>query len=244
VSNLVFGFLCHRENQNNKLTKTVLEKNTTMASNQPNKVDIDVRQKWEELSSKYCDNEELRKLLLKEIEKQYLGKKRHYHTFEHLEHMLALAVEVRDSLSDEDMFSFAIFNHDIIYKIQRKDNEEQSAKLAKERLLKLGVDEKRAEHCKQLIESTETNDPKGMPDSDYLNDIDLAILGAPQEAYKEYTLKIRKEFSIYPDFLFNPGRKNVLNHFLEREYIYQTSYFRERLEQQARENILEEITLL
>ena len=215
-----------------------------MASDQPNKADIDVRQKWEELSSKFCDNGELRDIFLKEIEKQYLGKKRHYHTLTHLEHMFSLMEEIEGELEDSDMFSFAIFYHDIIYKIQRKDNEEQSAKLAKERLLKLGVDEERAEHCKKLIESTETNDPQEVPDSDYLNDIDLAILGDAPEIYKDYTKKIRKEFSVYPDFLFNPGRKNVLQHFLEQDYIYQTDYFRHKLEKQARKNIESELKSL
>ncbi|MFZ6051077.1 HD domain-containing protein [Halocola ammonii] len=215
-----------------------------MAANQPNKVEIDVRQKWEELSSKFCDNEELRSTFLKEIEKQYLGKKRHYHTLTHLEYMFSRMEEVRDKLKDPEMFEFAIFYHDLIYKIQRKDNEEQSAKLAKERLLKLGVDEERAEHCKKLIESTETNDPQEVPDSDYLNDIDLGILGESPERYKDYTAKIRKEFSVYPDFLFNPGRKNVLNHFLERENIYQTEHFREKLEDQARKNISKELEVL
>ena len=56
--------------------------------------------------------------------------------------------------------------------------------------------------------------------------------------------QIRKEYSIYPDFLYNPGRKKALEHFLEHKFIFQTEEFRTQYETKARENIKREIELL
>ncbi|MCK7556860.1 hypothetical protein MKQ70_18295 [Chitinophaga sedimenti] len=50
-------------------------------------------------------------------------------------------------------------------------------------------------------------------DLSYLLDIDLGILGAPLMSYVEYTRQIRQEYRIFPDLLYNPGRKKVLKHF-------------------------------
>jgi len=49
---------------------------------------------------------------------------------------------------------------------------------------------------------------------------------------------------IYPDFLYNPGRKKALEHFLENEFIFQTNEFRRLFEENARANIQQEILLL
>jgi predicted metal-dependent HD superfamily phosphohydrolase len=38
-------------------------------------------------------------------------------------------------------------------------------------------------------------------------DADLSILGKDLDTYLAYTKMIRKEYSIYPDFLYKPGRK-------------------------------------
>lgn len=73
---------------------------------------------------------------------------------------------------------------------------------------------------------------------------DLKILSKDWEDYSIYFQQIRKEYSIYPDFLYNPGRKKALQHFLEHDYIYQTETFRNLYERQAKRNIQKEIDLL
>ncbi len=50
-------------------------------------------------------------------------------------------------------------------------------------------------------------------DINYLLDADLSVLGKDRETYLVYTQMIRKEYSIYPDFLYKPGRKKFLNIF-------------------------------
>jgi len=81
-------------------------------------------------------------------------------------------------------------------------------------------------------------------DTNYLLDADLSVLGKDFETYLKYTQNIRKEYSIYPDFLYKPGRKKVLKHFLELESIFKTEYFKEKYEARAKENIAKELQLL
>jgi predicted metal-dependent HD superfamily phosphohydrolase len=72
----------------------------------------------------------------------------------------------------------------------------------------------------------------------------LKILSKEWKEYEVYFKQIRKEYKIYPDMLYNPGRKKALQHFLENEFIFQTETFRTKYEKQARENIQREISQL
>ncbi|MBP9216806.1 MAG: hypothetical protein KBF23_06520, partial [Agitococcus sp.] len=53
----------------------------------------------------------------------------------------------------------------------------------------------------------------------------------------EYEQQIKQEYTWVADEAFKQGRGQVLTSFLQREWIYQSEYFRSRLEQQARLNI-------
>jgi hypothetical protein len=61
------------------------------------------------------------------------------------------------------------------------------------------------------------------------------------ETYLDYCQKVRKEYSIYPDLLYNLGRRKVLEHFLQMKMIFKTEAFFNRFEQNARQNIGREI---
>jgi predicted metal-dependent HD superfamily phosphohydrolase len=55
---------------------------------------------------------------------------------------------------------------------------------------------------------------------------------------------VRKEYAIYPDLLYRPGRIKVLKYFLEKPRIYHTPYFWEKYEEQARANMEAELLIL
>jgi predicted metal-dependent HD superfamily phosphohydrolase len=42
---------------------------------------------------------------------------------------------------------------------------------------------------------------------------------------------------MYPDFLYRPGRRKVLQHFLDMERIFKTEEFASKFEKQARVNL-------
>ncbi len=196
------------------------------------------------LGSRYSSNQNLINSLWQEIEKQYSSPKRHYHNLSHLEYMVEKAEQFESQIEDYDTLLFAIFYHDIIYKATRKDNELKSAELAQKRMTELGVPAEKIKKCFQQIVATQHHEPTEEKDTRYLLDIDMAILGEDASTYKSYTKNVRREYSVYPDLLYKPGRKKALQNFLQQDRIFQTEEFFKRLEKQARDNIQNEIAKL
>ncbi|THU35936.1 hypothetical protein FAM09_21330 [Niastella caeni] len=147
-------------------------------------------------------------------------------------------------LQDQDVVAFAIFYHDIIYNVLRKDNEPRSAQLAVKRLQALGIPPEKTAQVKIFIEATQTHTVTGTvqnpADLQLFLDFDMSILGADWEAYAEYTRQVRREYRIYPDKLYYPGRKQFLQHCLQAEFIFQTQLFRDLYEAKARANMTRE----
>jgi predicted metal-dependent HD superfamily phosphohydrolase len=179
-----------------------------------------------------------------EIETKYSQKSRYYHNLEHLESMFSELESVKNKIQNFTEVSFSVFYHDIIYDATSKLNEEKSAEFSEIRLKKLNVNSESIEKISQQILATKSHLKSDVNDINYLLDADLVILGKDLETYIDYTEKIRKEYAIYPDLLYKPGRRKVLKHFLELENIFKTEDFREKYEVRARENILFEIERL
>lgn len=206
----------------------------------------DLKKQWYQLATKYTNKSNLIDLLWNEIEKQYTQKVRHYHNFHHIKNMLLQAKNNKNSIVNYDAFLFSIWYHDIVYKPTKKDNEQKSAYLALKRLKHLNLDKKQYRIIQSLIVSTNKHQivlPNNN-DNALLLDIDLSILGSNWVTYQTYIKSIRKEYAIYPNFLYKKGRKKVLMLFLERENLYFTDIYKKIYESKARENLLKEIELL
>ena len=197
-----------------------------------------------ELLEKYTDDKSLIEELWTEIETNYSGKKRHYHTLEHLENLFNQLESVKEELQNWETILFTLFYHDVIYKAVKSDNEEKSAELAEKRMRQLAISDEMIALCKAQIIATKSHIISPDPDTNYFTDADLSVLGQDWESYSAYYKNVRKEYAIYPDLLYNPGRKKVLNHFLEMESIFKTEYFHNKFEEQAKQNIQQEIELL
>ena len=181
---------------------------------------------------------------LNQLFQLYSSPKRHYHNLQHIEALLKLTEQYKDLLISPQTIQFTIWYHDAIYNASKNDNEEQSAKLAKEHLTVMGVNTDIISNCYQLILATKTHQlPKKINsfDAQFLLDIDLSILAEPKKNYIEYTKLIRQEYIIYPDFLYNKGRKKVLQHFLDSDKIFKTNLFYNLYEKKARINLAFEI---
>lgn len=176
------------------------------------------------------------------IEKAYSGKSRHYHNLRHLENMLTELEAVKPDIRDWDVLIFALGYHDVIYKSTGSENEAQSAELFVDDFSPY-LDAGRIAQGKNLILATKGHAKSRDGDTNYFTDADLSILGAPFENYMTYCRQIRKEYSIYPDFIYNKGRRKVLEHFLQMDSIYKTDNFFEKYEAQAKMNLKEELLL-
>lgn len=205
-----------------------------------------LKKEWFSLTSSFSEDLSLIEELWKEIEIQYTSSIRHYHNLSHLYNMFTHAKYVKSEIINWHNFLFSIWYHDIIYKPGRNDNEEKSALLADNRLRQLDLDEKDLKMVNNLIISTKKHQIilKETNDNAYLLDIDLSILGSSWENYQVYIQNIRKEYAIYPNFIYKKGRKKVLQHFSERETLYFTKVFQLKYEKLAKRNLKKEIELL
>lgn len=182
-------------------------------------------------------------MLWDEIEKHYSKPKRHYHTLAHLNSILEELQAYKANFSSWDTVVFAIAYHDIIYNVLKSDNEERSAQLATERLTTISFPPDEIQMCSKMIVATKKHEPHDFQ-TNLFTDADLSILGAEAEVYAAYSKQIRREYSLYPDFAYNPGRRKVLQHFLEMENIYKTKEFSDRYETKARINLQAELNSL
>lgn len=182
--------------------------------------------------------------LWSDIEKHYTSPKRHYHNLHHLENIYSHLDACREQIQDWDTMLFSLFYHDIIYKATAKDNEEKSALAALKALREINYPTERMRLCGEQILATKTHSISPDNDTNLFTDADLSILGSNWDEYLEYTKQVRKEYAIYPDFMYNPGRKKVLQHFLDMESIFKTPYFIQKFEAQANKNLTAEIALI
>jgi len=204
-----------------------------------------IRHVWEQLTGKYCNDPALISRLYNEIERKYTSTRRYYHNLQHIQALLELCERYADPLKDRDVVAFAVFYHDIIYNVLRKDNEPRSAQLAVKRLQALHVPQEKIAQVKLYIEATQTHALTAgvthTADLQLFLDFDMSILGANREAYEAYTRQVRKEYRIYPDKLYYAGRKQFLQHCLLSAPIFQTPVFRANYEVIAKENIQREL---
>ena len=192
----------------------------------------------------YTTNSSLINELWDEVEKNYSGKNRHYHTLQHLENLLITLTEVKSEIQHWEAILFTLFYHDIIYTALKSDNEENSALLAEKRMQQLSVSNDIIERCKNQILATKSHSKSTDSDTNYFTDADLSVLGQPWEIYSLYYKNVRKEYAIYPDFIYNPGRKKVIQHFLSMNSIFKTDYFYNQFEKVAKENLMKELSYL
>jgi len=181
--------------------------------------------------------------MLERIEKEYTSSNRHYHTLNHLDNLLTELADNKEKFASWDVIVFAIAYHDVVYNTLKSNNEEKSAEFARKELTKISVPENLIIRCEQLILATKKHTYADF-ETNLFTDADLSILGATPEVYKLYSNQIRKEFSIYPDLVYNPGRRKVLKHFLDMEKIFKTNEFVIAYESKARINLQTELNSL
>jgi predicted metal-dependent HD superfamily phosphohydrolase len=166
---------------------------------------------------------------------------RHYHNLAHLNNLYEQLAPVREQLQDPDVVVFAIAFHDFCYQVRSTSNERRSAEKARGYLELSGISAGAIQRCTEHILATARHEVSDDPDTNLFTDADLSILGAAPEAYARYAEQVRKEYAIYPDFLYKPGRRKVLEHFLAMDRIFKTDWFDGRYGAQARINLKNEL---
>lgn len=165
---------------------------------------------------------------------------RRYHTFFHIKCMLDELDTVRDKIKNPEFVEFAIFLHDLIYRPGAKDNEAQSAAVAKGWLLFMGADKKTVRSVVRLI-SVATRHPKSTKarlsnDEKFMSDLDLYGFSLSWDTVLGSSMDVRREFSSYSDEEFRKGHAAFIMD-LAHHRIYLTEHYHERYEKIARKNM-------
>lgn len=198
-------------------------------------------EKWQNLMSHFDFQENI--LEFNKIKDAYNEKHRFYHDESHVTNCLLLT-ELNTETATNNELKLAIWYHDVIYNIFKKNNEILSAIEAEKFLIKQSANPAIISNVKRLIISTIHKEEPQQEDEAYLMDIDISILGASKVQYENYCLQIRKEYKMIPWFIYRKKRIEVLKMFLDRKTLYFTDYFKNKYELKARENLANEIITL
>ncbi len=197
----------------------------------------ELKHRWDQLLTVSHIDQAVGQSLFEALKLKYQHASRHYHNLSHIYSMLTLS----DQYPYRIELQWAIWFHDAVYAISRSDNEEKSADYAAKELTRLGLSKRTVEEITRLIQLTKDHETDHTDTlGKQLLDLDLSVLGAHPNEYMNYSHQVRKEYGIFPDILYLPGRTKVLHAFLAGPSIFQTPEF-EGLETQARENIQSEL---
>ena len=203
-----------------------------------------IREIWNILAFKLKISTKDSARIFQEIETRYAEPHRTYHTMIHIYQLFMLMENHPSEIKNHTLVELSILFHDIIYNPQQNDNEEKSAALADELVGKY-LDASTRHELKLMIESTQLHKPiLASSDNKYFLDMDTSILGVSTRIYNQYVKKIREEYRVLSREHFDLGRKDFLINFLKRPRIFYTELYHEQFEDQARENISKEISLL
>lgn len=173
--------------------------------------------------------------LLETLLAAYAEPQRHYHRLEHLEECCARFDELSDLADRRSEIELALWFHDAVYDPRRRDNEERSAQWAREAISP--VSREAADRVHRLVMAT-VHDP--LPegnDARILLDVDLGILGAPEQRFDEYEAQVRREYEWVPLPIYRRERRKILAGFLARKTLFHTARFVELYEARARANL-------
>uniref|UniRef100_T1JP89 HD domain-containing protein n=1 Tax=Strigamia maritima TaxID=126957 RepID=T1JP89_STRMM len=212
----------------------------------------DLKARWEVLTSSYS-SEISEKWWLK-LEEEYSQESRKYHNLQHIFQIFQHYDRCSSNLQSKDAVAFAVFFHDLTYNPKTSDNEEKSTEIFKNfaKDAQIPVESPLFVQVTDLILLTKTHltdehmEPgkTGCEDKHYFLDFDMAILGNSLEDYNVYSEQIRQEYNFLSDLMYNALRVKVLKSFLQIPYIFATDEFRQKYEEQARQNIQAEIERL
>ena len=171
------------------------------------------------------------------VQCHYLEAHRRYHTPEHLTHCLAQLDAARQQIENPDAVELAVWYHDVIYDVTAGDNELQSARLFERHADGVLPAALIATVHELIMVTAHSRVEPRTPDQRFMVDIDLSSFGLPWPEFLRDSVAVREESPHLSDEVFYAKQRAFLNALLSREHFCHTAFFRERHEQQARENI-------
>lgn len=200
-----------------------------------------LRSRWLDLCAEASAPDDVAARTWSELREAYGSPARGYHTLEHIGEVLAWLDRLAPRRSRP--LELAAWAHDVVYDVERTDNERSSAAWLRQRLgPHLGAPE--VDRAALLVLATIDHRPDpGDVEATALVDADLAVLSAPPERYARYVLGVRFEYQSVDDAAWATGRGAVVRSLLGRRQLFHHDELR-ALEPRARENLRSELAQL
>ncbi len=180
--------------------------------------------------------------LIPALQEPYDATGRAYHNWSHMQSLLNLYQDLLAVFRDPATVEIALYYHGVIYVPGSKANESDSA----EAMIQELSGRARAEEITAAATIINATAVHAVPDGTNQSlaedcalflDMDLAILSTDAATFDAYDHNIRQEFSMVPDEIYHPGRRKIMQSFLERDRIYLTDRFHVSHDARARETL-------
>ncbi|MEV7636831.1 DUF4031 domain-containing protein [Pseudarthrobacter enclensis] len=163
---------------------------------------------------------------------------RHYHGCTHLLSVLEALDLLTEPAGPPRTVLLAAWFHDAVYRGAAGQDEEESARLAEDRLTQAGLPEQEVDEVARLVRLTSDHRPEpGDTDGTLLCDADLSILGGGPEEYARYVAAVRKDYAHIGDADFAAGRAAVVRHLLDLDPLFHHPRARDLWQDAAHRNL-------
>ncbi|MEX0930983.1 MAG: hypothetical protein WDZ68_01680 [Candidatus Paceibacterota bacterium] len=179
--------------------------------------------------------------IIEDVRSRYNEPHRFYHNLDHVLEMLTTGLRIQ-TLTVQQILG--IWFHDAVYVVGRKDNEKQSAELARN-MLSGALPDRDIQEVVDIILSTEPPHIPKCESAEIVVDLDLAGLSSDFQGFLGNTEKIKQEMEpiIDSEEKWISGRVAFLRQYMQRKPFYYTESF-SFLESIALENMKLEIEML
>jgi len=160
-----------------------------------------------------------------------------YHNLSHIEHCLTIFDKVSDLMDNPDSVELAIWFHDVIYTLGDKKNEQLSADLFMTLTDGLFNNEFRDNVYQHIMATCHNCLPITNRDTKLMVDIDLSSFGLPWADFIHDSENVRAEMSYMPDSEYYDKQKCFQLSLLSQSSFYNSDYFQQHYESQARSNL-------
>jgi len=167
---------------------------------------------------------------------------RKYHGRTHLLAVLEALDLLTEPADPSRTVLLAAWFHDAVYRGIAGQDEEESARLAEDRLFTAGLPAAEVEDVARLVRLTSDHRPQpGDHDGALLCDADLSVLGSEPEPYARYVAAVREDYAHIGDADFAAGRAAVVRQLLELDPLFNTQRARELWLDAANRNLRGEL---
>lgn len=168
--------------------------------------------------------------------------RRRYHGCTHLLAVLEALDLLTEPAEPPRAVLLAAWFHDAVYQGIPGQDEEESARLAEEKLSRAGLPAAEVDEVARLVRVTFDHRPTPGDDGGaLLCDADLSVLGNEPGLYARYVAAVREDYAHVGDADFAAGRAAVVRRLLDLDPLFHTDRARELWLEAARRNLAGEL---